>query len=412
MIPRKTALEISDAVITQLETSLNTTIPLLPKSFCRVLAKVLGGVFVLLYQYAGWLLLQMFVKTASNEEVIIGGVSITPLKMWGSLVTIYQNDGQRAEHEIEVETLSTGDTLTSGTRFVNPLTEMVYISLGDVLLDAATVTVSVRATRTGELGNMDADAELNFVSPPATCAKVATVTARTLDGVDDEETEAFRQRVLDRWAARPQGGAYADYRDWAAAVSGVLHAYPYSGGALEYSTGASFYNDTGLHTTDGGATYPSGPGQVDIYIESATGVDGIPSTALLEEVWEYIEADDTGLANRRNINAYVNVVAITRRTFDVTITGLAVEDAETVKDAIEAGLTDYFLEREPYILGLNIPPRKDMISQMDVGGTAAKLAAAHGGYITGVAVSEDSIEDLFFPLQEGEKAKLGTVTWV
>jgi uncharacterized phage protein gp47/JayE len=412
MTPRKTASEISDLIVAQLETDLSTTIPLLPKSFIRVLAKVLGGVYVLLYHYAGWILLQLFVKTASNEEVVIGGVAITPLKQWGSLVGVFQDEGQRAELEIEVSVLTTGGTLTSGTRFINPNTEIIYISLGDVAKDAATITVPVRATDAGEAGNLDIDAELYFVSPPADCEKTAVVTARTLDGVDAEETEVFRQNIIDRFAARPQGGAYADYRDWAVEVTGVLNAYPYSGGALQYSTGASFYNDTGLHTTDGGVTYPSGAGQVDIFIEAETGVDGIPSSALLEEVWEYIEADDTGLANRRNINAYVNVAAITRRTFDVTITGLAVVDAVATQAAIEAGLEDDFLEREPYILGLNIPPRRDMVSLMDVGGTVGKLAAANGGYVTAVSVSEDGLEDDFFPLQEGEKAKLGTVTWV
>ena len=81
MTPRKTATEISTIIITQLETSLSQSIPLLPKSFCRVLAKSLGGVFVLLYQYAGWILMQMFVKTASNTEVVIGGITMTPLKL-------------------------------------------------------------------------------------------------------------------------------------------------------------------------------------------------------------------------------------------------------------------------------------------------------------------------------------------
>ena len=45
--------EISDDIIAGLEGALAQSIPLLPKAFSRVLAKVLAAVFVLLYKYAG-----------------------------------------------------------------------------------------------------------------------------------------------------------------------------------------------------------------------------------------------------------------------------------------------------------------------------------------------------------------------
>jgi len=416
MTPRKTATEISDLIIAQLQTTLSTTFPLLPKSFIRVLTKVLGGVFVLLYNYIGWLILQMFVKTASNDEANIGGVTVTPLKMWGSLVGILQNEGQRAEHTVTVTVNEQTGDIISGTRMFNPSTEMVYVTVGDVPIDAATITLTIRATEEGELGSMDAGAPIFFISTPSTVEKGAVIASRTLDGVDEEETEAFRRRILDRFAAKPQGGAYADYRDWAQAVTGVKRAYPYSGGALEYSTGAVFWNSTGSHFTDGGTVYPSGPGQVDCFIEASTGTDGIPSVGLLEDVWDHIEANEAGLANRRNINAYVNVAAITRSSFDVEVTGLSVEglDAEGIdekKAAIYSGVNDYFNEREPYIEGLDIPPIKNMVSDMDVGGTVGRLALANGLYVTAVSVLESSspLPGGYRLLFEGEKAKLGTL---
>ena len=140
MTPRLTAAQVSAAVIAQLETSLSTTIPLLPKSFCRVLAKVIGGVFVLLFNFAGWSLLQMFPKTASNEDVTVNGVTINPLRTWGSMVGIYQDLGVKAERTIEISVLITGGSLTSGTRLVNTATQMTYVLVGDVSLSSSTVT--------------------------------------------------------------------------------------------------------------------------------------------------------------------------------------------------------------------------------------------------------------------------------
>lgn len=409
MTPRKTATEIAALIIAQLETSLGTTIPLLPKAFLRVLAKVFGGVFVLLYQYVGFAILQLFVKTASNKPMVAGGLTIVPLQLWGDLVGITQGAGQRAEYTVEITVLVQGGTLTSGERLINPTTEMIYVLVGDVALDAATKTATVRATQVGELGNVDVGEFISFVSPPAAVEKEVEITVELAVGADAEDTEDFRQRILDYFAARPQGGAYADYRDWAQEVAGVKRAYPYSGWQLEN------------HPEDGPT---QGSGEVFVFIESLADPDGVPDPlgnpgrpdymsdgALLLSVFEYIEADDAGLANRRNINAYVRVYPITRTAFNVEIQGLETETETETKAAIIAGLTDYFLEREPFINGLSLPPRNDIISQMQVGTTAAVIASGVGGGIARAIVRVSTTAYEHYYLQEGEKAKLGVVTW-
>jgi hypothetical protein len=83
-----TTKEISESIIAQLEASLNQSIPLLPKSFLRVLAKTLAGVFVLLYKYAGFMFLQMFVQTASAKQTTVNGKTFTPLTQWGRLIGV------------------------------------------------------------------------------------------------------------------------------------------------------------------------------------------------------------------------------------------------------------------------------------------------------------------------------------
>lgn len=403
MTPRKTATEIKDAIIAQLETSLNTTIPLLPRSFNRVIAKVLGGIFVLLYQYGGWITLQQWVKTASNEPVTINGQTITPLKMLANQAPggpVVQDEGQRAEMDIEITVITQSGSLTSGQRVINPATEMIYVLVGDVALDAATKTATIRATEAGDIGNVDVGETLSFMSPPSTVEKEVEVvfSAGAILGVDPEDTETFRQHVIDRYAARPQGGAYADYRDWAQAVSGVKNAYPYSGWSYI-------------------ETWPSGgPGWVFVFIESTSDPDGIPDPlpggALLQAVDAAIQNETSGLANRRNINAMVDVRPISRTAFDLAITTPQnAEDTEDVKDAIDEALTEYFLDRAPYIFGLHLPPRKDLITEAEVGGVVGYVAQALGATVSNITMSVGGTDYKLYALQEGEKAKLGTITW-
>jgi uncharacterized phage protein gp47/JayE len=398
MISQKKANEIADEIIAQMATSLNTTIPLLPKSFCRVLAKALGGVFVLLYEFAGWNLLQMFVKTASNKPVNFNGQTINPLQAHGELVGIYQKTGQRAERTVEISVLTQGGTIVSGERIANPDTQMIYVVVGNVSLNAPTVYATIRATRPGVLGNVDLGTELYFVSPPDAVEKEVTVSADGTAGVDPETTEAYRERVLERWLARPQGGAYADYKNWAEEVTGVRNAYPYS--AWEHPDIPN-----------------SRAGQVFVFIESDDTPDGEPLPAgLADDVKDHIEGDGGGLSNRRNINAEVRVLGITRTAFDVEISQITTDSPETTeaaKTAIEDGLTEFFYDREPggQVGYTVLPPKKDVVSKMEIGGIVSRIAAGYNGSIGSISISTGGVDVEIYPLQEGEKAKLGTLTW-
>jgi uncharacterized phage protein gp47/JayE len=398
MIAQKKANEIADEIIAQMATSLNTTIPLLPKSFCRVLAKALGGVFVLLYEFAGWNLLQMFVKTASNKPVNFNGQTINPLQAHGELVGIYQKTGQRAERTVEITVLTQGGTLVSGERIANPDTQMIYVVVGNVALNASTVYATIRATRPGVLGNVDVGTELYFVSPPDAVEKEVTVSADGTAGVDPETTEAYRERVLERWLARPQGGSYADYKNWAEEVTGVRNAYPYSS-----------WEHPGIPN--------SRAGQVFVFIESDDTPDGEPLPAgLADDVKDHIEGDGGGLSNRRNINAEVRVLGITRTAFDVEISQITTDSDETTEAAkidIKNGLTEFFYDREPSgQVGYTVlPPKKDVVSKMEIGGIVIRIAAGYNGSIGSISISTGGVDVEVYPLQEGEKAKLGTLTW-
>lgn len=387
MITKKTAAEISDSIISSIETSLNQNIPLFPKAFNRVLAKTLGGVWVLLYQFASFCLLQTFVRTASNKPISIFGKQITPLKEHGAAVGVYQGTGQVTEFTVKVSVLNQFGTLASGTRIINTTTEKLYYTIGDTALNAAYVYPTVRATDPGEDWNVIVSDTLSFVSAQANVAKSVTVETLTVTGVDAEDTDTFRRRVMDRYSARPQGGAYADYRYWGQSVVGVKRIFPYSGGT----------------------TVASSAGQCDVYVQALDN-DGIPTQQILDDVKEYIEGDEDGMAWRRPVNSYVTTYPISLVDFDVTIGAITPDNADT-RTAIEEGINSYFAAREPWITGLSVLPRIDIIASAEVAGIVARIAASKGAITTGVTVKTGGSTTELYTLGEGELANVSSIVW-
>lgn len=388
-----TTQQISDNIIAQLEASLSQTIPLLPKAFLRVLSKALAGVFILLYKYAGFMFLQMFVRTASYAETEINGVLVNPLLEWGRLIGVGDPvAATQAELLIDVTVENQTGSLPAGSQLVGPGNGVTYITLASVLLNAATVQVTIRASSdqqggggAGVIGNLDPGDTVSFANPLANVARNATVDSQTVTGADAEAWEVYRQRVIDRFQKQPQGGAYADYELWGEEAAGIVNVYPYTG---------------------------DNPGQVDVYVEatvaSSGDPDGIPTAAQLQAVLDLINYNSGGLATRRPADALVNAIAITRVGFDVTVDGLAVDSLADVQDQITAALTEYFLAAEPYIDGLSIPPRRDRITQSAVIGLVEDIVTANNGTFTTATFDEAGLGgslDLYV-LQQGEKAKL------
>lgn len=392
-----TTNEIYNNIIAQLEASLNQTIPLLPKAFLRVLAKALAGVFVLLYKYAGFMSLQLFVRSATLSPTTINGRTIRPLVEWGRLVGVGDPaPATSAELLITITVDSQSGFLPSGSQLLNSDNGVTYITLGSVLLDAPTKEVTILAVSdqaggggAGALGNLDAGAEVSFANPLASVARSATVVSQEVTGADAESSDAYRQRIIDRFQKRPQGGAYADYEQWGEEPAGILNVFPYTS---------------------------TSPGQVDLFVEATVGssgsVDGIPTPAQLQEVRDSVEMDDSGLASRRPANALVNVYPIERAAFDVTVTDLEVADLAAVRAQIETALSEYFLSREPFIPGLSIPPRQDRITRGSLSGVVSDVVSASGGIFSEVELELNGISLDLYSLGIGEKAKLASVGWV
>lgn len=388
-----TTKQISDNIISQLEATLNQSIPLLPKSFLRVLSKTLAGVFILLYKYGGFMFLQMFVQSASMNETVVNGKTIIPLVEWGRLIGIGDPvAATQAELSITITVDNQTGTLPSGTQLINADNGVTYITIGAVTLNAPTVAATIRAVSdqsggggAGAIGNLDPGAIVSFANPLANVASDAVVASQVVTGADGESNEAYRQRIVDRFQKLPQGGAYADYELWGEEVAGIVNVYPY--------------------TSDN-------PGQVDVYVEASTDTDpdGIPTPAQLQAVLDSIELDQNGLASRRPANALANTLPITRVGFDTTVYDLVADNLATVQADIDSAVTDFFINAAPFIDGLTVPPRLDRITRTALIGLVEDIVTAANGTFTTVTFVKTTLSGSLeiYVLQQGEKAKLAT----
>lgn len=389
-----TTNETSDLILSQFEASLSQSIPLLPKSFLRVLAKVMAGVFMLLYKYAGFIFLQMFVRTATYEQTTVNGRVIRPLQEWGNLVGEPDREPAiRAELSINVSVTNQTGTLPSGAQLVNSDTGVTYATLAPVLLDAPVITVEVRAVSdqsggngSGSIGNAVDGTVLQFANPIANVSRSATVTGTEVQGVDAEPVEQYRARIIRRFQRRPQGGAPTDYELWGLEAAGIINIYPYTGERA---------------------------GEVDVYAEatpeSSGDPDGIPTQAQLDDVLDKINFDEDGKASRRPINDFVNVYPITRVPFDVTVNGLQVDNPAVVQQQITDAVTQYFTNRAPYLLGLSLPPRRDRITESAVSGLVDDVVSGTGGFFDSVDLEYENSAISIYTLGIGEKAKLANI---
>ena len=353
---------INAAIISQVETNIGAAVPILPIAFVRVLAKAFAAVIVLLYKYTGFIWLQLYPISASDEVTTIGGVSLTPLNEWGNLVGAgLPVPAVAAELTATVTVINqTGDPINSGTPLVYEPTGVVYLTTATVLRDAATKVINIVAandqTNTGGLGavgNLLAGDLVSFANPIPDVVRDVAVASVVTSGEDGEETPQYRQRIIDRFQKPPQGGALADYEIWGEEAAGIVNCYPYTG---------------------------SLPGTVEVYCEadpvSSGSPDGIPTAPQLQAALDSINLDVSGIASRRPANALAFTFPITRKSFEVEVYGLEAPDPTATQQAITDALDSLFATYEPFIGGLTVIPR-DRITASEVSGVVFDVAQAN-----------------------------------
>lgn len=386
----KSIESVNELIISGLETELNTKFRLLPKSFIRVMAKVLSAVFISLYRQQAWIFLQMFVETATFEEIEILGKKIRPLVLWGDLVgTGTPGTATQFEGKIKVKATELNTYVMQGTQFVNPATNVIYLAVDSVLLRDIETEIKVKSAESGTAVNLTVGDELRTTSPLSNIERVAICTEVSIEAIDDEDENTYRNRVISRWRVQPQGGALNDYRKWSSEVPGVLQTYIYKD------------DDTA-----------SG---VLIYVVS-NNESRIPAAELLVQVGEYCSFNPVTGEGRKPITAtldpdndgsYKNIRPCSILEFDVYINGYSGSELNSFSQSVKSNISVYLKQREPFVRGLSIDDnRVDRISEVNISGIVNDIAEGLNGYFEGVELKKNGERIESYKLGRGELAEL------
>lgn len=389
----KTVEEINNLIVSGLEQELSTTFRLLPKSFIRVLSKVFSGVFISLYKQQAWIFLQMFVDTATFDEIEILGKRMRPLVLWGELVGVGAPGEATQWKGITNVTVTANDTyLPKGTQLKNTATGKIYITTEAKLLSNTNETVAVKCTEAGTAGNLEAGDILTTVSPLSMIERNCVVESTTIEAIDPENEDTYRNRVRNRWRVQPQGGSLADYRKWASEVDGILNTY--------------IYKDD--ETASGVLIYAS--------VDTSVNANRIPSSAKLIEIGEVCTFNPSTGEARKPIGAvldpdgngsYSNIKPVTVTDFNVSIIGYSGDELEDFSTSVKSNLQEYFLEREPYVRGLSVDnARTDRISNSNLVGIVNDIAESLSGYFTSIELTTNDEAVSSYTLGRGELAVL------
>lgn len=364
-----TTAEINQNIIAQLESNLNQTIPLLPRAFNRVISKALAAVFVILYKYAGYNMLQQFVKYASYAPTTANGVTFVPLIEWGRLIGVGDPIAATyAEFEVVIPVTGSG-SITEGTLFRATENGYTYAASSSVTYTAGDGAVNVpviATTAPGNAGNVSAGSSVVLAQPTAGVDPNGTRGTETVTAQDVESEEDYRRRVELRFSQRPQGGSLIDYLAWGE-DAGDVRCYPYKSTTFE--------------------------GVVETYVRALSAPDGVPTPAQLEAVLNYQNSSSglaSGVNDRKPANAYTTVTSILSQAYTVQVVGLTgtsnpAEATSAVISAVEA----YFNELAPYIVGINTGTRTDLVSYFGLIGIVQTVVAQFNGAFTSLTLERN-----------------------
>jgi uncharacterized phage protein gp47/JayE len=296
-----TIQQIKDQIISDIESKIGQTIPILTKAFFRVFAGALAGILYLLYRFGLWVYNQIFPQLADDAALIMHGEQFGIIRIPAVASELTADATGTPEEIIPAGTL----WQQSGIVFIQ--TELAEID------EYGEVEITIEALLPGSDGNLIDGSEIEMVTPQSGVDRVATIVDTTTEGRDQEDIEDYRDRVLFRLGNRPQGGAAPDYILWAMEVSGVVKAFAF-------------------HTADG---------EVTVYPLVSLTEDRIPDYDQLVEIEEYLQ-DPV----RRPLCANVYTAPMEERVFHIDVTSLS-PDTYEMRQALETAWTNFLLTRFP-----------------------------------------------------------------
>lgn len=361
-----TTKEINDRIISDIESKIGQSTPLLAKAFNRITAFALSGVFTILYKYGQWVLKQVFTITQDADS----------LELKGDQYEIPPKDAEAA-------ILTTGFVGDNGTiipgvtQFRGNANGLLYSLQTTLEIAGGVASGDVLCLTSGETGNLVNGSVITILQPIPGLDNQGTISATVIEGEDPESIEDYRARISEREKTPPQGGSLVDYILWAKEVPGITRAFAW--GHREV---------VGIPA-----------GYISVYPLNDGEASRIPAGGKLTEVQEYI--DDPTRAPTQV--AVINVPAMTEKVIDIDVSALDPNTA-AIRNAFAENVEAYLLEREPqqFIDQLDV---KDVISRAGLeavyiasGAQSVTLTMSDGGIV------EDST------LLYNELSILGTIT--
>ncbi|WFS07789.1 baseplate J/gp47 family protein [Methylobacterium sp. 391_Methyba4] len=298
-------------------------------SVWRVEAKVLALLGFEMEQRRAWLVRQLFASTADRVWLIRHGFELG-LQPVPATTAIGSGVGP----------CPPGLVVPAGLQYARG-DGVTYTTLTAATAAGNSVTLALEADAAGSVGNAEAGAVLTLVNSddapagaPATITVLAAADGSGLSGgADEEDTEAFRVRVLYRKRNPPQGGAAPDYVEWVQAA--VAGATVYVDRFLP-NAGSVWIQFTVLNLP--ASIDPSNPTAVlAAYVADPSIIS--PTAGQIAAAQAYVEDPI-----RRPVTAQPIVTPSTRVPVDIVIADLD-PDTVNVRAAVELEIAATFLDR-------------------------------------------------------------------
>lgn len=210
---RPTLTEIVSRVQVDFIDRLGLVGAVLRRSMVYVFSRVMAGASHMLHGHLEFLGRQLFPDQSDDDYLV----------RQASLYGITKTAAGFATGLADV-TGTNGVEIPDGTILVNSAGDE-YETIGDETIAGGVGVLVLTASIAGADYTLLEDQVLTFQSPISGIDSTATVSASTVDGVDGEETEALRVRLLERMAAPAHGGTEADYIAWSKEVPGVTRVW-------------------------------------------------------------------------------------------------------------------------------------------------------------------------------------------
>jgi uncharacterized phage protein gp47/JayE len=183
-------------------------------------AKVFGGIEHLIFGFADYIQKQKFALTADGEN----------LDMHGEELGLPRRPATPSSGPIAI-TATDALSIDPGAIFTRADGIRYTATVGAVIAQAGNLSVTVDAIDNGLAGNAIEGTPLDItsgVSGPGNSLGTATAEVDAggiVGGLDDEDDETYRQRILFRKRNPPNGGSAADYVMWGMQVPGVTRVF-------------------------------------------------------------------------------------------------------------------------------------------------------------------------------------------